>query len=145
MTRVKICLQRTICSRGPSKGYHDIKKTTISIWVKFTIQMAYKSITKRQMPFFKVRAHKLRALSASWAYINFIPLEEIVKAGVCSISSTFAKFCLKGFQEQRANFLDFGQVVVVQKVVYVFVCVCVCVCVVRGGCGGKLALSQEQK
>ena len=82
--------------------------------------MAYKSITKRQMPFLKVKSHELRALSSSWAYFNFIPLEEVNKAAVWSSSSTFAKFYLRDFREQTANLQNLGPVVVAQKVVGVW-------------------------
>ena len=121
---IKIYLKRTKSIRGsrtrlfiPTKGNHDVKKSTISNWVKFTIKMAYKSITKRQMPFLKVKSHELRALSSSWAYFNFIPLEEVIKAAVWSSSSTFAKFYLRDFREQTANLQNLGPVVVAQKVV----------------------------
>ena len=84
---VKIYLKRTKSIRGnrtrlfiPTKGNLDINKSTISSWVKFTIKKAYKSIFYRHIPLFKPRAHELRALSASWAYFNFIPLDEVIKA-----------------------------------------------------------------
>ena len=121
---VKIYLKRTKSIRGnrtrlfiPTKGNHDINKSTISSWVKFTIKKAYKSISNRHIPLFKPRAHELRALSASWAYFNFIPLDEVIKAAVWSSSSTFAKFYLRDFQVQQANLRDLGSLVVAQKVV----------------------------
>ena len=96
---------------------HHLNKSTISSWVKFTIKKAYKSISNRHIPLFKPRAHELRALSASWAYFNFIPLDEVIKAAVWSSSSTFAKFYLRDFQVQQANLRDLGSLVVAQKVV----------------------------
>ncbi|MCG7878355.1 MAG: site-specific integrase [Candidatus Thiodiazotropha taylori] len=121
---VKLYLKRTKSIRGtrtrlfiPTKGNHDINKSTISSWVKFTIKKAYKSISNRNMPLLKPRAHELRALSASWAYFNFIPLDEVIKAAVWSSSSTFAKFYLRDFSVQQANLKDLGSLVVAQKVV----------------------------
>ena len=71
--------------------------------------MAYQSISKRQMPHLKVRAHELRAFSASWAYFNFISLEEIIKAAVWSSStSIFAKFYFRDFQKQKQIFISWA-------------------------------------
>ena len=121
---IKIYLKRTKSIRGsrnrlfiPTKGDHDINKSTISTWIKRTIQMAYKSISSTIMPTLKPRAHELRALSASWAYLNAIPIEEIIKASVWSSSSTFAKFYLRDFKSQEPNLADLGPVVVAQSVV----------------------------
>lgn len=121
---VKIYLKRTKAIRGsrnrlfiPTKGNHDIKKSTISNWVKYTIKMAYQNITKRQLSFLKIRSHELRAFSASWAYFNSIPLNEILDAAVWSSSSTFAQFYLRDFRQQASNLSNLGPVVVAQKVV----------------------------
>ena len=65
----------------------------------------------------KYRAHELRALSASWAYSNSIPLEEVIKAAVWSHSSTFAKFYLRDFKSQSGNLQQIGPLVMAQKMV----------------------------
>ena len=121
---IKIYLKRTKSLRGsrtrlfiPTKGDHDIKKSTISNWVKFTIKLAYKSISQRQIKLLKIKAHELRALSASWAYFNSIPLNEVLQAAVWSSSSTFAKFYLRDFKEQTTNLQNLGPLVTAQKVV----------------------------
>ena len=93
----------------PTKRNRDIKKSTIFNWVKFTIKIAYQSISKRQMPHFKVRAHELRARSSSWAHFNFIPLDEIIKAGVWSSSSFFAKFYQR-FSETKSKSSSLGPI-----------------------------------
>ena len=121
---IKIYLKRTKSIRGsrtrlfiPTKGNRDIKKSTISKWIKFPIKMAYQSISKRQLPHLKIRARELRAVSASWAYFNFIPLDEVTKAAVWYSTSTFARFYLRDFQNQKANLHLLGPVVAAQKVV----------------------------
>ena len=98
---IKIYLARTKSLRGsrtrlfiPTNGDHDITKSTISKWIKFSISQAYKSISQKQIKMLKIKAHELRALSASWAYFNSIPLNEVLQAAVWSNSSVFAS--LKG-------------------------------------------------
>ena len=119
---IKVYLNRTKPFRKgrnrlflPIKGDHDLKKTTISSWVRYTIRHAYNSISRSQTKLFKTRAHELRALSASWAYFNFIPLDEIIKAAVWSASSTFAYHYLRDFNRQTNNLHGLGPVVVAQK------------------------------
>ena len=121
---IKVYLKRTKILRKnrnrlfiPTRGDHDIKKSTISKWVKYTIKHAYKAISTNQIKLLKIRAHELRALSASWAYLNFIPLDEIIKAAVWSNSSIFASHYLRDFSSQTSNLHDIGPVVVAQKVV----------------------------
>ena len=98
MRAIKIYLKKTKSLRGsrirlfiPTEGNHNIKKSTISNWVKFAIKMAYQSISKRRLPHLKIRAHELRALSFSWAYFNFIPLNEVfvIKFMILAISRIY--------------------------------------------------------
>ena len=121
---IKVYLKRTKNLRKnrnrlfiPTRGDHGINKSTISKWVKYTIKHAYKAISNNQIKLLKIRAHELRALSASWAYLNFIPLDEIIKAAVWSNSSIFASHYLRDFSSQTSNLNDIGPVVVAQKVV----------------------------
>ena len=115
-------LKRTKCIRGsrtrlflPIKGNHEIRKSTISNLVKFAIKMAYHFISKRQLPHLKIRAHELRALSSPWAYFNFIPPDEVIKAAVWSSTSTFARFFARFYLRDFQNLL--GPVVAAQNVV----------------------------
>ena len=61
----------------PTKSDQDLNKSTLSGWVKYAIKNAYNSINKTPNNLFNPRAHELRALSASWAYMSFVPLEEV--------------------------------------------------------------------
>ena len=65
----------------------------------------------------KIKAHELRALSASWSYMNKIPIEDIIKAAVWSSRSTFAKFYLRDLNTPGENLRLMGPVVSAQKVV----------------------------
>ena len=120
---VKIYLNKTKSLRKhrkrlyiPTHGDQDLAKSTLSRWVKYAIKHAYDSISKNPNRLFKPRAHKLRALSASWAYMNYIPLEEILKSAVWSSSSLFASHYLRGFREQAENLRAMGPIIAAQKV-----------------------------
>ena len=115
---IKVYLKRTKILRKnrnrlfiPTRGDHDINKSTISKWVKYTIKHAYKAISTNQ-----IKLLKIRALPASWACLNFIPLDEIIKAAVWSNSLIFASHYLRDFSSQTSNLHDIGPVVVAQKV-----------------------------
>ena len=60
---------------------------------------------------------ELRAISASWAYMNFIPLEEVLKSAVWSSSSLFASHYLRDFREHTENLRAMGPIIAAQKVV----------------------------
>ena len=117
---VKIYLNKTKSLRKhrkrlfiPTQG----DKPTLSRWVKYAIKNAYDTISKNPNRLFKPRAHELRAISASWAYMNNIPLEEILKSAVWSSSSRFASHYLRDFREQTENLRAIGPIIAAQKVV----------------------------
>ena len=66
------------------KGNHDINKGSISGWIAYTIRLAYKNLSKSKVALLKIKAHELRALSASWSYFNKTPVEDVIKAAVWS-------------------------------------------------------------
>ena len=99
---VKIYLNKTKSLRKrrkrlfiPTQGDQDLAKPTLSRWVKYAIKNAYDTISKNPLSLFKPRAHELRAISTSWAYMNYIPLEEILKSAVWSSTSLFASHYLR--------------------------------------------------
>ena len=57
----------------PIKGNHGISKTSFSRWVANTIKLACRNLTQRNICFLKIKAHKVRALSSSWAFVDKIP------------------------------------------------------------------------
>ena len=122
---VKIYLNKTKSLRKhrkrlfiPTQGDQDLAKSTLSCWIKYVIKNAYDSISKTTNRLFKPRAHhELRTLSASWAYMNYIPLEEILKSAVWSSSSFFASHYLRDFREQTENLRAMGPIIASQKVV----------------------------
>ena len=100
----------------PIKGNQDISKASVSRWVSYTIKLAYRKLTRRDISFLKIKAHEVRALS-SWAFFDKALLNEILKAAVWNQSSTFAKFYLRDMSQQAANLHTLGPIVVAQKVV----------------------------
>ena len=121
---VKIYLNKTKSLRKrrkrlfiPTQGDQDLAKPTLSRWVKYAIKNAYDTISKNPLSLFKPRAHELRAISASWAYMNYIPLEEILKSAVWSRTSLFASHYLRDFREQTENLRAMGPIIAAQKVV----------------------------
>ena len=101
----------------PIRGDQDLAKSTLSRWVRYAIKHAYSSRSKNPSRLLKPRAHELRALSTSWAYVNYIPLEEILKSAVWSSSSHFASHYLRDFREQTENLRAMGPIIAAQKVV----------------------------
>ena len=125
---LKIYLKRTKSLRKhrkrlfiPIRGDQDLAKSTLSRWVRYVIKHAYSTISKNPNRLLKPRAHELRAelraLSTSWAYVNYIPLEEILKSAVWSSSSLFASHYLRDFREQTENLRAMGPIIAAQKVV----------------------------
>ena len=102
---------------SPIKGNHDISKTSVSRWVAYTIKLAYRKLSQRDVSFLKIKAHEVRALSSSWAFFDKVPLNDILQAAVMNHSSTFAKFYLRDMSQQVANLHSLGPIVVAQKVV----------------------------
>ena len=101
----------------PIKGNKDISKDTISRWISYTVKLAYRKLTKRDISFLKIKAHEVRALSSSWAFFDKVPLNDILQAAVWNSSLTFAKFYLRDMSQQAQNLQSLGPIVVAQKVV----------------------------
>ena len=74
----------------PIKGGGDVSAASISRWIASTIKKAYMALSERDLAFFKIRPHELRALSTSWAFINHTPLVEVLNAAFWKNSTTFS-------------------------------------------------------
>ena len=91
---------------------------SVSRWVAYTIKLACRKLTRRDISFLKIKTHEVRALSSSWAFFDKVPLNGILKVAVWNQSSTFAKFYLRDMSQQMANLRTLGPIVVAQKVVW---------------------------
>ncbi|MES9990710.1 MAG: hypothetical protein ABW098_02080 [Candidatus Thiodiazotropha sp.] len=66
----------------PLKGNHDITTGSMSGWIAYTIRLTHKKLSKSKVALLKIKAHDLRALSASWSYFNKTRVEDVIKAAV---------------------------------------------------------------
>ena len=87
--RVRRAEQLFVCHDGPKKGC-ALSKQRLSHWVVDTIAHAYE-VSNRPMPP-GVRCHSTRSVSASWAALRGVPLEDICSAASWASASTFARF-----------------------------------------------------
>ena len=89
----------------PIKGNHDISKTSVSRWVAYTIKLAYRKLTQRDISFLKIKAYEVRALSSFCAFFVKGPLKDI--KAVRNQSSTFAKFYLRDMSYDSIEIPEF--------------------------------------
>ena len=117
-------LKMTSLSRGartrlfiPLRGTKDISAASISRWIAETIKHAYSSISLSDRELLQVRPHELRALSASWAFVNHAPLEDILQAASWKSHSTFSSFYLRSLSQFSDDLYSLGPLVASQRVI----------------------------
>lgn len=79
-------------------SYRDeIAKSTISSWIVKTIRLAYEteSTNPRALELHRIKAHEVRALSASWKAYSGASLTEIMEACTWRAKSTFSDYYLR--------------------------------------------------
>lgn len=101
----------------PVKGKHDISAASISRWIASAIRLAYSELTDQDLSFLQIRPHELRALSASWAFVNSASLDDILSAATWKQASTFSTFYLRSFSSNQGNLFSLGPLVAAQHVV----------------------------
>ena len=123
---LRIYLDRTKDSRkdknllfiSMKKGFRkDISKSTVSHWIKDTIKTCYTLADNETLQVSRVKAHDVRALSASLAFKGGIPLEQILSACYWRSHNTFTNFYLKDVCWHNDNLFKLGPVVASQHVV----------------------------
>ena len=121
---LKFYLKRVETSRGSRKrlflpliGNKDISAATVSRWTSDVIKFAYQGLSDRDLSFLQIRPHEVRALSASWAFLNRSPLEDVLRAAYWKNSSTFSSFYLRSFAAQADNLHSLGPLVASQRVI----------------------------
>lgn len=95
----------------------EITASTISYWISRTIRKAYDNSNKDLQTLSSVRAHELRALSASWAYFNGVPMNDIMQSAYWRGHSTFSDYYLRSLANQADDLYSLGPIVVNQQVV----------------------------
>ena len=79
--------------------------------------MAYSEVPDQSMRLFKVRAHEVRALSASWALFNGVPFEDIMTAAFWRGHTTFTDYYLRTLSQHSDGLYSLGPIVAAQSVV----------------------------
>ena len=123
---LKIYLERTKDFRegknllfvSMKKGFSkDISKNTLSQWLKNTVRVCYSKADSEIIQVSQVKAHDIRALSASLAFKGGIPLEDILTSCFWRSHSTFTNFYLKDVCWSNDNIFKLGPLVASQHVV----------------------------
>ena len=85
------------------KGFKtEISAATVSSWIKKCILLCLDLQDKVPPGPFRVRAHDVRALSASLAYRSRVPLERVMEACTWACHNTFTSYYLKDFSLSQA-------------------------------------------
>jgi hypothetical protein len=78
------------------KGHNkDICRNTVSSWIKKTILLAYAKASPEVQRLHRVKAHDVRAMASSWAFMKNVSLEAILQACSWRSHTTFTNFYLK--------------------------------------------------
>ena len=96
----------------------DIQCSTISSWIKNTIQFCYSKVESADMVLTGVKAHDVRAFAASKAFYGGTSMDQIMQACHWKSHNTFTKFYLKDLssQDQKEGSYHLGSFVAAQQV-----------------------------
>ena len=99
------------------KGFHkDIVPATISSWIKQTVLLCYQLSDQPAQELHQVRAHDVRAFTASQAFQGGISLDQILSACHWKAHNTFTQFYLKDLAWAHSELYHLGLVVAAQQV-----------------------------
>ncbi len=102
----------------PCVGSHDVSKASISRWISMAIRRAYRSTSSKACKKLKVKAHEVRAVSTSWAFLNGVPLEQVMsKASWRSLDHFLASSSLRALTAQSSDIYTLGPLVAAGTVV----------------------------
>ena len=97
------------------KGHKtDIVKNTVSFWIRKVIFAAYEESPEELKKKFKIRAHDVRALASSWAFLRNISLDEVMEACSWKAPSTFIRHYLRDLTEISGNLHKLGPIIAAQ-------------------------------
>lgn len=108
--------RRLFISFRPSfKG--EVRASTISRWLVQTIRVAY-TLSRVREPFpDNVTAHEVRALSTSWAWLNHVPLDRVLRAGYWRCQNSFISFYLRDTLPHASGLFALGPIVAAQSII----------------------------
>ena len=97
------------------KGHKtDIVKNTISFWIRKTIAAAYNESPEELKKRFRIRAHDVRALASSWAFLRNISLDDVMDACSWKARSTFIRHYLRDLTEISGAVNKLGPIIAAQ-------------------------------
>ncbi len=97
----------------------DIKPAQISQWITGVNMEAHSSASEQDFVLAGVRAHEVRAISASWAAFNRVgSVDEILQAAFWKSRETFVRFYLKDMCRQALDLYSLGPFVSNQRVIH---------------------------
>ena len=95
----------------------DIRPATLSSWLKQTILHCYKQEDQQALDLVQVKAHDIRAFTASKAFYGGVSVDQIMQACHWKAHNTFTNFYLKDLTwSDNDNKMYLGPVVVAQQV-----------------------------
>ena len=100
------------------KGHtSDIRPATLSSWLKQTILLCYKQADQQALDMVQVKAHDIRAFTASKAFYGGVSVDQIMQACHWKAHNTFTNFYLKDLTwSDTDNNMYLGPVVAAQQV-----------------------------
>jgi len=81
----------------------DITKVTFASWIKKLIRLCYELVPNSPSGPFKVRAHDVRAVASSMAFLRHVPLKEVMEAASWATHNTFTNFYLQDVVERSES------------------------------------------
>ena len=102
------------------KGHtSDIRPATLCSWLKQTILLCYKPADQQALDLVQVKAHDIRAFTASKAFYGGVSVDQIMQACDWKAHNTFTNFYLKDLTwSDNDNNMYLGPVVVAQEVLH---------------------------
>ena len=92
----------------------EISASSISRWKVDTVKFSYEDSGSSSR---KICAHELRALSASFAWLNRVPLDSVLRAGYWRSENSFIRCYLRDTTGLNGKLFSLGPVVAAQKVI----------------------------
>ncbi|MEO1301489.1 MAG: hypothetical protein AAFU83_04625, partial [Bacteroidota bacterium] len=106
--------QHLFCS--VSKPSRPISKNAISFFIRDLVRRAHEGVPSDCLPLFKVRAHDVRAVATSFAFLRNVPLQSIIDTVNWKTNSVFASHYLKDLAFQYGDCHSLGPIVVTNSV-----------------------------
>ena len=81
------------------------------------VKNAYDSSSSDSRNLYHIKAHEVRALSASWALFNGVPFSDIMAAAFWRSHTTFTDYYLRSLSLYSDDLFSLGPIVAAQSIV----------------------------